>query len=334
MGSPVPRRAKGARLYLDAKRGTWVIRDGKTFTRTGFNKNELAKAEQCLAEYVGIKYRPTPGAEPLIVEILAAYMLEVVPHKRPDRNTKYFVGNLEKWWGDRKLSDVTAHNCRSYAEGRKASMARVELKRLQAAIKHYHKEHGPLPLIPTVIMPPEPNPRDRWLSKQEAARLLRAARRVEHLRRFILLALHTGSRSGVIKSLQWSWIDFDNGIMLRKSPDDTERANKRRPRVKLGRKILAHLRRWKRLDAGLTRYVVHYDGKPIRDSHNAWNRAVKAAGLEGVTPHTIRHTRATWLMQRGVDIWQAAGFLGMTTRTLETVYAHHDPDYQSDAADL
>ena len=45
----------------------------------------------------------------------------------------------------------------------------------------------------------------------------------------------------------------------------------------------------------------------------AFKRAVKLAGLSGkVTPHTLRHTAATWLMQAGVDPWEAAGYLGMS----------------------
>ena len=34
-----------------------------------------------------------------------------------------------------------------------------------------------------------------------------------------------------------------------------------------------------------------------------------------VTPHILRHTAATWLMQAGVDLWEAAGFLGITVET-------------------
>jgi integrase len=52
-----------------------------------------------------------------------------------------------------------------------------------------------------------------------------------------------------------------------------------------------------------------------------------------VTPHTLRHTAATWLMQRGVPIWQAAGFLGMSAEMLERTYGHHHPDYLKGAAD-
>jgi hypothetical protein len=39
-------------------------------------------------------------------------------------------------------------------------------------------------------------------------------------------------------------------------------------------------------------------------------------------------------MQKGVDIWEAAGFLGMTTKTLERVYGHHSPSHQEHAANL
>jgi integrase len=62
--------------------------------------------------------------------------------------------------------------------------------------------------------------------------------------------------------------------------------------------------------------------------------AVKSAGLDKhVTPHTLRHTAATWAMQNGADLWQAAGFLGMTVEMLEDRYGHHHPNFQRQAAD-
>jgi integrase len=70
--------------------------------------------------------------------------------------------------------------------------------------------------------------------------------------------------------------------------------------------------------------------RPLR---KAFKHAVRLAKLEGgITPHTLRHTAATWLMQRGVDLWQAAGFLGMSVETLERNYGHHHPTYMQEAA--
>jgi integrase len=54
--------------------------------------------------------------------------------------------------------------------------------------------------------------------------------------------------------------------------------------------------------------------------------------LHGVTPHVLRHTAVTWMLQRGVPAWQVAGFAGMTLEMLERVYGHHHPDHLRDAA--
>jgi integrase len=91
------------------------------------------------------------------------------------------------------------------------------------------------------------------------------------------------------------------------------------------------MRRWK--DRGLiTRYFVEYNGEAVASVKTAFKRAVKLAGLPGkVSPHTLRHTAATWLMQAGADRWQAAGYLGMSVEMLDRVYGHHHPDHLQDA---
>ena len=71
----------------------------------------------------------------------------------------------------------------------------------------------------------------------------------------------------------------------------------------------------------------------MKEVNKGFGSAVKGAGLgSDVTPHVLRHTTATWLMQRGADLWQAAGFLGMTVQMLEKVYGHHRPDFQEEVA--
>jgi integrase len=52
----------------------------------------------------------------------------------------------------------------------------------------------------------------------------------------------------------------------------------------------------------------------------------------GVTPHTLRHTAASWLTQRGVPVWEAAGFPGMSAEVLLATYGHHHPDFLHGAA--
>ena len=54
---------------------------------------------------------------------------------------------------------------------------------------------------------------------------------------------------------------------------------------------------------------------------------------DDVVRHSLRHTAATWLMQAGVDMWEAAGWLGMTVEQLEANYGHHHPEFQEEAAE-
>lgn len=334
MGAVLPRRSKGPRLWLDPRRKQWVIRDGADFIRTGCAASKTELAEKLLAKHIARKYEPSKSPIPPIADILLVYDKEVVP-KLKSRSAKYHVSNLSEWWGDKTLADVTSANCRAYAATRTQSAGRHDLEVLSAAIKYWHREKSPLAIIPHVMLPPRNEPRDRWLTRSEAARLLWAARRTEHLKRFIMVGLYTGSRSGVIRTLEWSWIDFGNGTMRRRAQGSSETKNKRTPPVRVPRKLMHFLRRWKEADKGLLPYVVHWNGKALRGPpHQSWDKAIARAKLPGLMPHVLRHTRATWLVQAGIDSWQIAGFLGMTVRVLESVYGHHSPDHQKQIAEL
>lgn len=275
----------------------------------------------------------------MIADVLSVYGSEVAAHRKSARNISYNIGNLLNWWGDKSAADISKKSCREYAATKTPSAAGADLKVLKAAIRHWHEEYGPLPFIPTFWLPAENPPKDRYLTRPEAARLLWFARPYQHLRRMILLGLYTGSRPGVILALRWDQVDFRNRMLSRVPAGTTQDEKKRAPKVKLGRRILAHLKRWRRIDRDAD-YVCRFvglnkmTGRPVDDPHGAWRRVVKLAGLKGVTRHTLRHTRATWMMQAGVPIWEAAGFLGMTVKTLERVYGHHDPAHQERAANI
>lgn len=268
----------------------------------------------------------------MIADILNVYGQEVAPHRRTASNIGYNIGALLEWWGNKNVAEISTRTCREYVATKKEQAAAQHLKILRAAVNYWHKEYGPLSAVPTFYTPPPSAPRERWLSRDECARLLRAAKSVQYLRRFILLGIYTGSRPGIILKLKWSQVNFQSGVLVR--TQERQARNKKSPPVKLGRRILGHLSRWHRADTERHLTASDYVCGGFDDPHKSWKRIVKAAKLEGVTRHTLRHTRATWLMQAGVPIWEAAGHLGMTTRTLETVYGKHAPDYQEHAANI
>ena len=187
-------------------------------------------------------------------------------------------------------------------------------------------------LAPVVHTRPTGAPRDRWLTRDEVARLLRAAYRnskSRHLARFILVAVYTGTRSEAILRLRFmphtagGWVDTDAGRMYRRGAGVAE-TKKRQPPIPIPRPLLAHLRRWERNGA---RFVVEVDRQSVASVKTAWKTALSGAGIHHCTRHDLRHTAVTWAMQRGIDKWAAAGYFGITSEMLDRVYGHHHPDY-------
>jgi len=103
---------------------------------------------------------------------------------------------------------VTGKNrIRTFKDGTKQALSpdtvRRELNVLQAAMTYCAKE-GYVTAASIVTMPEAPENRDRWLTRDEAARLIWAAYRSErgkHLARFILIGLYTGTRKSAILKL-------------------------------------------------------------------------------------------------------------------------------------
>ena len=52
-----------------------------------------------------------------------------------------------------------------------------------------------------------------------------------------------------------------------------------------------------------------------------------------MTPHVLRHSAVTWLLQRRVSIWEVAGYVGMSEEMVRNRYGHHAPDFLKAARD-
>jgi integrase len=232
---------------------------------------------------------------------------------------------------------IKGETCRAYVRHRAKAPATVarELRTLSAAINYCMKE-GYLTMVPRVTLPAEPKGKVRWLTRQEAAKLLWAARRVPHLRTFILIGFYTGTRSAAILGLQWipntsgGWVDLERGLLYRGAEGRIE-TKKRQPPCPLPGKLVAHLRR---AYSKTMRFCIEYDAKPVQKLRRSWRTACDAAGLGAdVTPHTLRHTTVTWLLLNGQTVWDVAHYVGMSAELVRDRYGHHSPDFLKSVRD-
>jgi integrase len=332
----MPRRSSGPKLWFDENRKTWTIIDGRKRKRTSCGADEIVGAEEDLRDYIATKHTIRDGPNPLLADVLSAYSDEKLAGTVSEAHILYDIGHLNKWWGAKCVSDINSKSCKAYVKHRKGIVsARRELAFLGAAVNHWHSEHGPLKALPTVTLPPAPPARSHWMTREQAARFLWAARRKSpHLARFFIIGWYTGTRRSKICGLRWSMVDLKTGIMQRRAPGEPEAKNKRAPPVRMGARLMAHLRRWKRLDGKKAEFVITYQGKRVKNPIRIWDETRRAAGLPTyITPHVLRHTRATNMMQQRKDPWEASNALGMSLDMLTNVYGHHHPDWQKDVSE-
>jgi integrase len=221
--------------------------------------------------------------------------------------------------------------CRAYAaaryrQGIKPGTVATNLGILRAAMNWAAGEKL-IPAEPHMELPPAAQPRDRWLTQEEAQALLHATD-TPHIRLFILLALHTAARATAILDLTW---DRVNEKFIDLNPAGRARTRKGRAVVPMNPVL------WETLSAArqgaLTDHVIEWAGKRVMSVKKGVARAVSRAGLEAVTPNTFRHTAATWMVQGNAPIPKVAGYLGhRDSRTTERVYGHHAPDYLTEGS--
>jgi integrase len=356
----MPRPNSGPRLKWIPKRQIWYVvwyeagRERLKSTGTA----DRGQAEEALAAVIGERQRRARGAGPRdprevsVAEVLDLYGSEHAPTAADPARIGYAIDALLTFWDGKMVAQISKTTCRAYVKhrDRAAGTVRRELGTLTAAL-NFSVHEKLLERAPHVELPEKPEGKDRWLTREEAAKLLNAARTGRndvrlYLPLFILLGLYTGARKQAILTLRWPQVDLERGrIDFRRG---SRRTNKGRAHIPIPARLmtflkLAHPRRVS--DVG---FVLHDKGRPIKDIGGGWDgkasadpkqlrgqgsfgTACKKAGLVGVTPHTLRHTRGTWMAQAGVDLWEIAGWLGQSYASTVELYAHSHPDFMEEA---
>lgn len=241
--------------------------------------------------------------------------------------------NLGPYFGKYRPREVTGIEEDAYRVSRNAapSTIRLELCLLRASWNHAVKKRVLHPNDLPVMDPlPDPSPpRERWLDDDELSRLFAAAERPgrERIRMFLYLALHTAARRTAIEELTWKQVDFQIGV-IHYLPPGAKQTRKRKASVPISKTLRPVLEEAYRLR---TSDLVIGPGGHVNESLST---VARAAGVEGVTPHVLRHTAATIMARNGVSLWVIANILGNTVEQVENVYAKWVPGRHMEAVDV
>lgn len=317
---------------------TWRDQAGRHRVRLDA-RTELA-GRSALDAFVRKRERLSSGGVHTLAAIYASYARD------REKDGKLIANFRENWkalgprFGTLRPDDITADLCREYAKervaaGRSAGTIWTELTRLRSAL-NWARKHRIIQDVPYIWVPSKPPPKTRVLSHAEVLRLLDGCT-MPHVKLFVILALSTGGRSGAILELTWSRVDFENGtIDLRvDEPANPLLKAARKGRAKVPMNNLARAALQEARTGALTDYVVEWDGMPIKSIRKGFSEACRRSGIEGVTPHTLRHTAASWMETGGIPMGQISRFLGHKDEgTTRRIYAKPDPSHLAQASEI
>lgn len=185
------------------------------------------------------------------------------------------------------------------------------------------KQAGWVDSIPHVTKNAEPKKRIRWITKEEAERLLNCMT-LEWLKDVTLFALLTGARMTEILTMTWDKINFDQRIAVVSS--DIAKSGHARP-LPLGKEAIALLRRREKIR--VSQYIFHRGkGKLISEiDRESFYRATEKANIQDFRFHDLRHTWASWHVQSGTPLMVLKELGGWETIEMVQKYAHLNADH-------
>jgi integrase len=212
------------------------------------------------------------------------------------------------------------------AQGCSNATVNRTLELVRAILRRCVNEWEWLERAPSVRMLNEPKRRIRFLTRDEAQRLLAAL--PEHLGDMAAFSLATGLRAANVTGLQWSQVD----LVRRLAWIHPDQAKARKAiAVPLNAEAVTLIR--KQLGRHQT-HVFSFRGKPIQQlSTKAWYAALERAGIADFRWHDLRHTWASWHVQGGTPLFALQELGGWESPEMVRRYAHLAADHLAPYAD-
>lgn len=162
----------------------------------------------------------------------------------------------------------------------------------------------------------------RYLTREEETELYKQL--PEYLKLIVTVALHTGLRRGNILELRWEQINFDYKFI-----EVLKNKGNKKIQIPLSETLYNEFIKIRK-DEGFV-FVNPETGLPYQDIKKAFNSAKERAGIKDFRFHDLRHTVATRLVEKGIDLAVVQELLAHSNIQTTMRYAHPVPKRKLDA---
>lgn len=240
--------------------------------------------------------------------------------------------SLNTWiefYGAAAVSDLTVPRQEEFiawlrARGLKDGYIKRMITAGKAALNYAYKRQE-IAAVPYIFTVPDSEPAERVLSLKEMAALFNATKPGTKDFMYLIIAFNTLARPAAVLDLAPRQVNLKDRLVDLLVPG-TKQTKKRRPILPITNTLLP----WLQTASGEN--FVNYHGKQIASNKKAFAGLVTAAKIKtgDVTRNTIRHSVATEMRRRGVDVWEIEGWLGHRLPSTSERYAKYSADYLSD----
>lgn len=245
------------------------------------------------------------------------------------RSYKECLLRLAVTFSGKRLSQISSFHIEAHKQGRIKAGAKVRANREVSVLKSLYNRCAEWTLfkgenpVNLVALTKEPRRRLRFLEPAEEARLLAACG--DPFRTLILLGIHTGLRlRSEAMTLRWDSVDLGRRTVTVQAAYSKTGVTRTVP---LNSRVRAALERLPRTDAMV------FGTLSFTGLRRGFDAACREAGLSDVTPHTLRHTFATRLIETGTDLRTVQELGGWAQLKMLERYGHVTTARKADAVE-
>lgn len=321
-------------VYKDKRTGNWCfkfVKNGVQYHRcfSGASQDEVIGYEARLrSDLLQGKYGLLDNTKDVTLSTLIKEYKEYSETNYVNSTNFFYVLDIfYKTTGNKTLKQITPNDIEKYKKIRSKTVANSSINRelnciskmFSLAVENKYIQINPCLGVKRLRIDHKP---DRFLSVEEEEKLLACANPT--LRLIILVAIYTGMRQGEILNLKWKDLNFkDKYIKILKTKNNKVR------KIPLAKTLEEEFLKLPKVcdyvffnPLTRTKYV---------NIQKVFSQTVKRAKIENITFHQLRHSAATRMVEKGIDLVVVKEILGHADLSTTQKYSHPVPKRIKDA---